>query len=127
MRLRSEVEIMTMIRQRTPCQAFNAGSTKIASFGDFVARDGVHDGRTQQITYQIFKDITKNMSHSPINPSFPHLLHGGDYNPEQWIDYPGIWEQDQRLMTLASINITSVGIFSWASLEPEINLALLTS
>ena len=32
---------------------------------------------------------------------FPHFLHGGDYNPEQWIDYPGIWDEDMRLMKLA--------------------------
>jgi len=59
------------------------------------------------------------MQYSPINPDFPHILHGGDYNPEQWIDYPGIWDQDQRLMGLAHINVASIGIFAWASLEPE--------
>ena len=59
------------------------------------------------------------MRYSPVNPSFPHLLHGGDYNPEQWIDYPGIWAEDMRLMKLAHINAVSVGIFSWATLEPE--------
>jgi beta-galactosidase len=59
------------------------------------------------------------MRYPPINPHFPHLLHGGDYNPEQWIDTPGIWEEDLRLMKLAHINAVSLGIFSWASLEPE--------
>jgi beta-galactosidase len=47
------------------------------------------------------------------------LLHGGDYNPEQWMDAPGIWEEDRRLFRLAKINSASVGIFSWAALEPE--------
>lgn len=23
---------------------------------------------------------------------FPHFLHGGDYNPEQWIKTPEIWQ-----------------------------------
>ena len=55
----------------------------------------------------------------PINPRFPHLLHGGDYNPEQWINTPEIWDQDVRLMKLAHCNVVSVGIFSWAALEPR--------
>lgn len=24
----------------------------------------------------------------PATPKFPHILHGGDYNPEQWKDHP---------------------------------------
>jgi len=54
-----------------------------------------------------------------INPTFPHLLHGGDYNPEQWLEVPGILEEDLRLMKLAHINEATIGVFSWASLEPE--------
>lgn len=52
-----------------------------------------------------------------INPRFPHFLHGGDYNPDQWP--PEIWTEDMRLMRLAHINSASVGIFSWTALEPE--------
>jgi beta-galactosidase len=48
-----------------------------------------------------------------------HLLYGGDYNPEQWLGYPGTFEEDLRLMKLASVNTVSLGIFSWVSLEPE--------
>lgn len=55
----------------------------------------------------------------PINKKFPHLLHGGDYNPDQWKNTPGIWDEDMRLMKLAHCNAMSVGIFSWAALEPE--------
>lgn len=55
----------------------------------------------------------------PINPKCPHMLHGGDYNPDQWIRTPEIWDQDMRLMRLAGCNAMSVGIFSWAALEPE--------
>jgi beta-galactosidase len=49
----------------------------------------------------------------------PTLLHGGDYNPEQWAHVPGTWDEDMRLMKLAHVNSASVGIFSWAALEPE--------
>lgn len=54
-----------------------------------------------------------------INSEFPHFLHGADYNPEQWIDEEGIWDEDMRLMKLANCNEMTVGIFSWAKLEPE--------
>ena len=54
-----------------------------------------------------------------MNESFKHFLHGGDYNPEQWIDTPEIWDEDMRLMQLANCNEMSVGIFSWAKLEPR--------
>lgn len=61
----------------------------------------------------------KKMKYSPINPKCPHFLHGGDYNPDQWKNTPEIWDEDMRLMKLAHCNAMSVGIFSWASLEPE--------
>ena len=57
--------------------------------------------------------------HAPIVTGFPHLLHGGDYNPEQWIDTPEVWDEDVRLMRVAGCNVVSIGIFSWAMLEPE--------
>lgn len=47
------------------------------------------------------------------------MLHGGDYNPDQWIDTPEVWDEDMRLMKIAGANAMSVGIFSWASLEPH--------
>ena len=46
------------------------------------------------------------------------LLHGADYNPEQWLDTPEVLEEDIRLMQQAGINCVSVGIFSWTALEP---------
>lgn len=55
----------------------------------------------------------------PINPKFPHCLHGGDYNPDQWRATPEIWNEDMRLMKLAHCNAMSVGIFAWAALEPH--------
>lgn len=56
---------------------------------------------------------------NPISSRVPHMLHGADYNPEQWLRYPEVLEEDIRLMKLANCNVMSVGIFSWVSLEPE--------
>ncbi|MFC5470071.1 beta-galactosidase [Cohnella suwonensis] len=46
-------------------------------------------------------------------------MHGADYNPDQWLDSPSVLEDDIRLMKLAGCNVMSIGIFSWAALEPE--------
>ncbi len=50
---------------------------------------------------------------------FGHMLHGGDYNPEQWLYDPQILETDIEYFKKAHINEVSLGIFSWAMLEPE--------
>ena len=47
------------------------------------------------------------------------IAHGGDYNPEQWLDRPDILQEDIRLMKLAGCDLMSVGIFAWSFLEPE--------
>ena len=47
------------------------------------------------------------------------LLHGGDYNPEQWLDRPDILEKDLDMLEEAGCNVVSLGIFSWSTLEPE--------
>jgi len=52
----------------------------------------------------------------PINPRFPHMLHGGDYNPDQWPE--AVWDEDMRLMKLAHCNAMTVAIFAWTKLEP---------
>jgi beta-galactosidase len=44
------------------------------------------------------------------------LGYGADYNPEQWPR--DMWDEDVRLMRQAGVNIVSVGIFSWAMLQP---------
>lgn len=46
----------------------------------------------------------------------PKLPYGGDYNPEQWPE--AVWREDVRLMRAAGVNLVSVGIFSWARLQP---------
>ncbi len=54
-----------------------------------------------------------------INEKFPHITHGGDYNPDQWQDCPEILSEDMRLMKLANCNEMTLGIFAWTALEPE--------
>ena len=50
---------------------------------------------------------------------FDRLVYGGDYNPDQWLEYPDILEEDIRLMKKAHVNTVSLGIFAWAKLEPQ--------
>jgi len=45
------------------------------------------------------------------------ILFGGDYNPEQWPRE--VWHEDARLMVRAGVNLVTVGVFSWATLEPH--------
>lgn len=52
-------------------------------------------------------------------PDFPHFIHGADYNPEQWMEDKKIWNEDMALMQQANCNEMTVGIFSWATLEPR--------
>jgi beta-galactosidase len=42
---------------------------------------------------------------------------GGDYNPDQWPE--AVWDDDVRLMNEAGVNLATVGVFSWAKLEPR--------
>ena len=46
----------------------------------------------------------------------PRMGFGADYNPEQWPEE--VWAEDVRLMREAGVTIVSVGIFSWALLQP---------
>ena len=47
------------------------------------------------------------------------LLHGGDYNPDQWLKYPSILADDIAFMQKVRANAFSVGIFAWSALEPS--------
>ena len=47
------------------------------------------------------------------------LLHGGDYNPEQWLDKPEVLAKDVELMKKAHVNTVTLGVFSWSVLEPQ--------
>ena len=52
-------------------------------------------------------------------PQIGGLVHGGDYNPDQWLDRPDILEEDVRMMKKAGVNCVTLGVFSWAAYEPE--------
>lgn len=45
------------------------------------------------------------------------IAFGGDYNPEQWPRE--VWREDMRLMRKAGVNLVTVGVFSWATIEPR--------
>jgi beta-galactosidase len=53
----------------------------------------------------------------PWNAQVTGLGYGGDYNPEQWPD--DVRLEDLRLMREAGVNVLSVAIFSWATIEPR--------
>lgn len=57
----------------------------------------------------------------PLMKEMPVFLHGGDYNPDQWLHQKEIWKRDMALAKGAGINTLSVGIFAWAALEPREN------
>lgn len=45
------------------------------------------------------------------------FAYGADYNPEQWDE--STWAEDVKLMTEAGVNLVSLGIFGWATIQPE--------
>ena len=45
------------------------------------------------------------------------LLHGGDYNQEQWLKRPDILEKDIDMLEESGCNVVSLGIFSWSTLK----------
>ena len=51
--------------------------------------------------------------------TYKGFLHGADYNPEQWLEYPEVLKQDIEYMKKAQCNVMTIGIFSWSFLEPE--------
>ena len=46
---------------------------------------------------------------------FSRVHFGGDYNPEQWDS--SVWREDARVMRDASVDMATVGVFSWAAVE----------
>ena len=53
----------------------------------------------------------------PWNAQVDGLGYGGDYNPEQWPDEVRV--EDLRLLREAGVNVLSVAIFAWATIEPR--------
>lgn len=59
------------------------------------------------------------MNRKQIISGEQRLLYGGDYNPEQWLEYPEILEKDIEMMKKAHVNVVTLGVFSWSIYEPE--------
>jgi beta-galactosidase len=45
------------------------------------------------------------------------IWYGGDYNPEQWPE--AVWDDDVRHMQRAGVTMATVGVFSWARIQPD--------
>jgi beta-galactosidase len=58
------------------------------------------------------------MQSNRLTQLYRQLWHGADYNYEQWLETPQVLEEDFRLMKQTGCTAMSVGIFSWAMLEP---------
>jgi beta-galactosidase len=50
----------------------------------------------------------------------PRLEYGADYNPDQWPR--AVWDEDVRLMREAGVTIVSLAIFSWARIQPDVDI-----
>ncbi|HEX8464398.1 MAG TPA: beta-galactosidase, partial [Abditibacterium sp.] len=53
----------------------------------------------------------------PSDSFFSHVLHGGDYNPDQWPE--AVWDDDVRLMQEAHWNIATLPVFGWVALQSD--------
>ncbi|MFV0555855.1 MAG: beta-galactosidase [Lactovum sp.] len=52
---------------------------------------------------------------------FNRILHGGDYNPEQFfnsVDYQSVIEKDIKALKKSEINFVTLAVFSWAYYNP---------
>ena len=63
--------------------------------------------------------LLSQLRNGPDGDPTPRLAYGADYNPEQWPRE--VWADDIRLMREAGVNIVSLGIFSWARIQPAEN------
>ena len=65
------------------------------------------------------RHATNERSDKPVRgiPATTGIAFGGDYNPEQWPRE--VWADDIALMIEAGVTLVSIGIFSWALIEPR--------
>jgi beta-galactosidase len=54
---------------------------------------------------------------APLHPKVNTLLHGADYNPEQWENDPDIIDKDIAMMQQAKCNVMSVGYLAGRNLS----------
>ena len=62
------------------------------------------------------RPLPHRLLRGPDSEHVARIEYGADYNPEQWPHE--VWEEDVRLMREAGVTVVSVGIFSWAHLQP---------
>ncbi len=111
------IAINNYCTQNKEYRRLNSPDDCSAQYKEYKGLNSINDCLAQYKEYKgVLKMITK---FSPINKKFPHFYHGGDYNPDQWLKYPEVLEEDIRLIKLAHCNVMTLGIFSWATLEPE--------
>ena len=58
------------------------------------------------------------MNKNKLFPQINGILHGGDYNAEQWLDRPDILAKDIEMMKEAGMTSATLGVFSWSAYEP---------
>jgi beta-galactosidase len=63
--------------------------------------------------------MSLELSHAPARTGLVRqvsgLIYGADYSPEQWPE--DVWEEDARLMHKAGVNLVSLGVFAWSSIQ----------
>jgi beta-galactosidase len=79
--------------------------------------DNSRTDRPDRATTASVDAVTSTDQPTDLIPGLPAIAYGGDYNPEQWPRE--VWDEDVALMREAGVNLVSVGIFSWALLEPQ--------
>lgn len=79
--------------------------------------DNSRTDRPDRATTASVDAVTSADQPTDLIPGLPAIAYGGDYNPEQWPRE--VWDEDVALMREAGVNLVSVGIFSWALLEPQ--------
>lgn len=63
--------------------------------------------------------FSDNQISRSVIPGLQEYAFGGDYNPEQWPEH--VWLEDMQLMREAGVNLVTIGVFSWAKLQPTEN------
>lgn len=66
----------------------------------------------------VYKIRSKDMKNYAMGHPLNKLIHGCDYNPDQWLDRPDILSKDIEYMKKAGINEATLGVFSWSAYEP---------
>ena len=71
--------------------------------------------------------------HTHLIPGFPKMLHGGDYNPDQWVNYPGTVDRYLfihnfgKTENAAETEFTGVSLIDGSRLDKTVKLASLAS